>query len=162
MSGTKQIKVRFQDLGKFERILGEEFRSKKAAALAAYGREIVVYLGLSSMHIRDLGNFSNSWKFETRARGISFFNSQPYERWVEAGRRPGKMPPRSKIEPWVIRHFGDARLTFPIMRKIGLEGTKGRPVLTSARVQAHMSATFSAMTQRLWDTAMDMAARRAY
>lgn len=69
------------------------------------------------------------------------FNLEPYWRYVEYGRRPGKMPPIDKISQWIrIKpvipdpingRIPDTRsLAFLIARKIGREGIPGRKPLT--------------------------------
>lgn len=66
-----------------------------------------------------------------------------YWRYVEYGRKPGKMPPMSAIEKWIRikpiapRAYDGKRvpsvksLAFLIARKIGLEGIKPKPIFKS-------------------------------
>ncbi len=48
-----------------------------------------------------------------------------YGRFVEEGRRPGKMPPMRAIAPWVRRAGMPRSATFLVARSIGRHGTKG-------------------------------------
>ena len=70
------------------------------------------------------------------------FNLEPYWKYVEYGRRPGKRPPMDAIEEWIkIKpiipepingHIPDTRsLVFLIARKIGWEGIPARKPLTN-------------------------------
>ena len=69
------------------------------------------------------------------------FNLDHYWKYVEYGRRPGKMPPISAIEEWIkIKPIvpdpingkipNNRQLAFMIARKIGREGIPGKKPLT--------------------------------
>ncbi len=70
--------------------------------------------------------------------------SVAYGYWVEKGRRPGKMPPVSAIEPWARRHGVNA---FMVARAIGRRGTTPRPFLVPAFTAnvGRVSALFEAL-----------------
>ena len=48
-----------------------------------------------------------------------------YAKYVEYGRRAGKMPPRSAIEKWAFAHGFTSQTVFLLQRAIGRRGTKG-------------------------------------
>lgn len=71
------------------------------------------------------------------------FNLEEYWKFVEYGRRPGKRPPITAIEEWVVlkpiipdpingKIPSTEQLAFLISRKIGMEGTKAQRPLESA------------------------------
>lgn len=55
-----------------------------------------------------------------------------YAEWVDTGRPPGKMPPKDKIDDWILDRqikssdFTDEQLSFMIRRLISIRGTKGK------------------------------------
>ena len=58
-----------------------------------------------------------------------------YGRWVEYGRKPGKMPPVDALEPWVrlkLKAKNPRRVAFAIAMKIAREGIKAQPFLGPA------------------------------
>jgi len=55
----------------------------------------------------------------------------PYARYVEEGRRSGRMPPVAALTGWARRH-GVAEYTFQIARAIGARGTRPQPYLKPA------------------------------
>ena len=52
-----------------------------------------------------------------------------YGKWVDRGRKPGKMPPYKKLEGWVKEHGMPSSAAFPIARNIGKRGIPARPWL---------------------------------
>jgi len=52
-----------------------------------------------------------------------------YGKWIDTGRRPGKMPPSSALTGWMHYHGIDMKWLFPIQRKIGREGIPPRPFI---------------------------------
>lgn len=91
-------------------------------------------------------------------------NLEPYWKYVEYGRRPGKMPPIDAIAEWIrIKPIipepingkvPDTRqVAFLIARKIGREGIEGRKPLTniiySDTVETLINDIKSAITQQL-------------
>jgi hypothetical protein len=62
-----------------------------------------------------------------------------YGRYVEYGRKPGKMPPISALEPWVrlkLKAKNPRAVAFLIARKIGAEGVKARPFMAPGAKKA--------------------------
>jgi len=58
-----------------------------------------------------------------------------YGRYVEFGRKPGKMPPVSALEPWVrtkLKPKNPRAVAFLIARKIAREGVAAQPFLQPA------------------------------
>tara|TARA_Y100000034_G_scaffold135950_1_gene209957 strand:- start:4828 stop:5355 length:528 start_codon:yes stop_codon:yes gene_type:complete len=47
---------------------------------------------------------------------------QPYARYIELGRKPGRMPPVEALRLWAARVLGDESLAFPVARMIGRRG----------------------------------------
>ena len=55
-----------------------------------------------------------------------------YGRYVEFGRKPGKMPPVSALEPWVrlkLKAKNPRAVAFLIARKIAAEGVEAQPYM---------------------------------
>lgn len=92
------------------------------------------------------GELANSVKYiiEDKVKGKFEVKLELLEYWkyVEYGRKAGKMPPISAIKQWIkvkpiiLRPMKNGKLptinqlAYLISRKIGLEGTKGRGVLS--------------------------------
>jgi HK97 gp10 family phage protein len=55
-----------------------------------------------------------------------------YARFVEEGRRPGRMPPPAALEGWARRKTGSISAAFLIARAIGRRGTRPQPYLKPA------------------------------
>jgi hypothetical protein len=55
-----------------------------------------------------------------------------YARYVEEGRRPGRMPPPAALEGWARRKTGSISAAFLIARAIGRRGTRPQPYLKPA------------------------------
>lgn len=51
----------------------------------------------------------------------------PYGRFVEEGRRPGKMPPVEELRGWARRHGIPEQGVYALARAIGKRGTKAQP-----------------------------------
>lgn len=61
-----------------------------------------------------------------RNDNIEIISSLPdYAKFINDGRRPGKMPPNKDILDWCKRKGIDKKMVFPIQRKIGDKGIKG-------------------------------------
>lgn len=78
-------------------------------------------------------SYLNGWKIETGGATAdvlgALVNESPHGRWAELGRRPGKMPPKGALLPW-LRHRGiPEKREFLVRRAIGRRGTKGAHVL---------------------------------
>lgn len=91
------------------------------------------------------GNLKNSISYRFDG-DILIFEAENYYYYVENGRKPGKMPPPSKLEPWVKKKglkFRDKRgrfithksTAFLIARSIGKKGIKPKPFLFPAMMQ---------------------------
>ena len=62
-----------------------------------------------------------------------------YGRYVEFGRKPGKMPPISALEPWVrlkLKAKNPRAVAFLIARKIAREGIDPQPFMTPGAKKA--------------------------
>lgn len=65
-------------------------------------------------------------KTKVKGTAVEISTTLPeYAKWVDAGRRPGKMPPQKPIIEWCKRKNIDSDMVFPIRKKIGDEGIKG-------------------------------------
>lgn len=72
--------------------------------------------------------------FEVISMGNSYrirLNLKPYWKWIEEGRKPGKMPPINSIINWIRKKNIPIRNTlkqtaFVIARSIGKKGIKGK------------------------------------
>lgn len=100
---------------------------------------------LAAETINASGELSKSIKYiiddKTKGRFEVKLELLEYWKYVENGRRAGKMPPISAIEKWIeIKPIiprpmvngklpTQKQLAYLIARKIGLEGTKGRGIL---------------------------------
>ena len=76
-----------------------------------------------------LRGFPTPWTLGVVAFGAN------YGRWVEFGRKPGKMPPWRPGTPlsyWALRKLGDERLAYPVARVIARKGTKEQRMMRGA------------------------------
>jgi len=84
----------------------------------------------------DRGQLRRSLTHEVKASGRDVVGTAGtnllYARFVEEGRRPGKMPPIAAIAGWASRHGIEPDAAFLIARSIGRRGTKPRPYLKPA------------------------------
>lgn len=55
------------------------------------------------------------------------FEMADYGQFVDSGRRPGKQPPISSIQPWLAIRGIPFSAAFPIARSIGLKGIPATP-----------------------------------
>ena len=55
-----------------------------------------------------------------------------YAPYVEAGRRPGRMPPVAVLARWAQLKLGDSRLGYVVARAIARRGTKGAHMFKNA------------------------------
>lgn len=70
-----------------------------------------------------------SQRIETKFSNLEGSIIMPaYAKWADQGRRPGKQPPfnPSPLEDWMRRKGIPKTKLYPISKKIGLKGTKGR------------------------------------
>ena len=95
---------------------------------------------LESKGIPASGTLGDTASVEVEMNGTKLvvsLNLEHYWRYVEYGRRPGKMPPIDNIEEWIrVKPIvpnamngkvpTSRQLAFMIARKIGREGTKAR------------------------------------
>lgn len=109
---------------------------------------------LGAESINASGELANSVKYiiDDKTRGRIEVNLELLEYWkyVEYGRKAGKMPPIKAIEKWIEvkpilpRPMSNGQLptqkqlAYLIARKIGLEGTKGRGILQDRIDNANM------------------------
>lgn len=109
-------------------IVEREIRLATRKAVSVIETNIVGFTPLGATK-----NLSQSWATEVKTipAGIrgEVFSTLSYASAVEAGRRPGKMPPIEPIRLWVVRKGiasgDDARsVAFMIARAIGRRGTK--------------------------------------
>jgi hypothetical protein len=77
--------------------------------------------------MNNTGEAANSLGYRFENGELVIFSSWKYFTVLETGRKPGKQPPRDKIEEWVVQRGigGDnpKSLAFLIARKIGEEGS---------------------------------------
>ena len=80
-------------------------------------------------------------KVDEKTLDVGFFSSdvenKGYARYVEYGRKPGKMPPPDILEAWAYKKFRlshkDARsMAWALARSIAKKGTKARPYFEPA------------------------------
>ena len=79
-------------------------------------------------------------KVDDKTLDVGFFSSDSdkgYARYVEYGRKPGKMPPPDILEAWAYKKFRlshkDARsAAWALARSIAKKGTKARPYFEPA------------------------------
>lgn len=80
-------------------------------------------------------------KVDDKTLDVGFFSSdvedKGYARYVEFGRKPGKMPPPAILEAWAYKKFRlshkDARsMAWALARSIAKKGTKARPFFEPA------------------------------
>ena len=75
------------------------------------------------------GRLYDSISFEVKFEGVSStveFSMADYGVYVDGGRRPGKMPPLSKIKEWTRVKGIPEKYAFPIARNIGKFGIAAR------------------------------------
>lgn len=92
------------------------------------------------------GNLRNSLKIEIvdKPGNVSIdLWSLDYFKYVDKGRKPGKMPPMKSLTGWVSKHFNVSykklnSLTFLIARKIGKKGIKGRNILKDIKLNNYI------------------------
>jgi hypothetical protein len=115
--------------------------------LNEYGQNLVdnYKSALAAETINASGELSKSIKYifddKTKGRFEIKLELLEYWKWVENGRRAGKMPPLKAIEKWIeVKPIiprpmvngklpTQKQLAYLIARKIGLDGTKGRGIL---------------------------------
>lgn len=128
---------------------------------------------LESKGIPASGTLGDTASVEVEMNGTKLvvsLNLEHYWRYVEYGRRPGKMPPIDNIEEWirvkpVVPNAMNGKvptsrqLAFMIARKIGREGTKARRPLEatvySDGFESVMDAIKAEITKQLRQTLLD-------
>lgn len=128
---------------------------------------------LESKGIPASGTLGDTASVEVEMNGTKLvvsLNLEHYWRYVEYGRRPGKMPPIDNIEEWirvkpVVPNTMNGKvptsrqLAFMIARKIGREGTKARRPLEatvySDGFESVMDAIKEEITRQLAQTLLD-------
>lgn len=128
---------------------------------------------LESKGIPASGTLGDTASVEVEMHGTKLvvsLNLEHYWRYVEYGRRPGKMPPIDNIEEWirvkpVVPNAMNGKvptskqLAFMIARKIGREGTKARRPLEatvySDGFESVMDAIKAEITKQLRQTLLD-------
>lgn len=92
------------------------------------------------------GNAYNSFNYSFEFSGTQFnitYNLVDYWKFIELGRKPGKMPPVSDIEKWIqVKHIvpnaskgkvpTTRQLAYVISKSIGKNGTKGTNALMNS------------------------------
>lgn len=86
-----------------------------------------------SLAPKDTGRLGGSITHQISGLTSRIGPSVSYGLYVEKGRRPGKPPPVSAIEPWARRRGANP---FLVARAIGRRGTKPRPFLVPALTQS--------------------------
>ena len=103
-------------------------------AVKQFGIETIssIAIALKSVGANNTGQLINSLRYELKetAEGIEMLIiANDYFKYVEDGRKPGKMPPLNEILKWVNNKGLPSSAAFPIAKKIGKFGIKPRPVL---------------------------------
>lgn len=103
-------------------------------AVKQFGLETIssIAAGLRAVGADNTGQLINSLRFELKetAEGIEMLiKGNDYFKYVENGRKPGKMPPLNEIIKWVSSKGLPRSAAFPIAKKIGKFGIKPRPIL---------------------------------
>ena len=128
---------------------------------------------LESKGIPASGALGDTASVEVEMNGTKLvvsLNLEHYWRYVEYGRRPGKMPPIDNIEEWIRvkpvvpnalngKVPTSRQLAFMIARKIGREGTKARRPLEatvySDGFESVMDAIKAEITKQLKQTLLE-------
>ena len=128
---------------------------------------------LESKGIPASGTLGDTASVEVEMNGTKMvvsLNLEHYWRYVEYGRRPGKMPPIDNIEEWIRvkpvvpnalngKVPTSRQLAFMIARKIGREGTKARRPLEatvySDGFESVMDAIKAEITKQLRQSLLD-------
>jgi hypothetical protein len=108
--------------------------------LEAYGEKIVAALKKALPRDRDAsGNLRDSISFTVKPDGLSYkfqLNIADYYKWVDKGRRPGKMPPVSEIIKWTASRQG-------IFQRGRLVQKKGRLKQVSSQLKLSTNAAWA-------------------
>lgn len=161
------FRCRPQDLGKFERNLARTLGTEIASGQRRVAPRVVAMLTEASAGIKDLGDFQKGWRARPRFNTLDVWNVEAHAIFVEGtdetapyARRPGRRPPpMAAIRPWVIRHFGDDRLTFVVARNIGIRGILARPVLRDPQMRSRISDLITREAARALEIAIVKSAR---
>lgn len=152
-----RVRVRdFYQLAKALEALGRDLDKGASQALyktAVWGvREARRVSAETSPRPKATGTYEQSFRAQRIRGGGRIYNTAPYSRWVERGRKPGKGPPLDAIMRWVkvkkLVTKGRARarrqeirsIAFLIQRKIARDGIKGRYVLQRTMVKVRRKA----------------------
>lgn len=154
------IKVDMRKLGKFERKLGEQFRTTLSDAITKAAAEVQAEARKLALRkkIFDLGRFYGGLRAVPKGgTSLTLYNTARHSPFVEGGRRAGaRMPPLAAILPWVLRRGMPASAAFPVARKIAKRGIKPRRVMTQPTFQRrarsilarHVNDAFKKATRR--------------
>ncbi len=160
------IKLRTpKELGPALRKLGKRMDAGMVIALrktARWGASQAVRVSATTQpRPRATGTFERSFVVTKLRDGAVLSNSARHAIFVEIGRRPGRMPPVSKILEWMVaKRLGRAdgrslARAYMIARKIGRRGTKGRHIMRQvlALLRVRLRVEIDAEMKRVFSTA---------
>ena len=138
-----KVTLKPHDLGKFEKALASKMGPERLKfAFEVAGNQCVAMLRQRSALINGATDpgYNESWYAKVSGRSLKVGNAAKHAIWVELGRRPGKMPPSSALEDWVLSKGMAVTAAFPVARLIGQRGIAPRPVFTLMATQYEMVA----------------------
>lgn len=144
-------RINASQLGRYERRLAARFPESTRQGNHAAGVRCVQFLQQMSAHIKDTGEFQDSWDFVATARQLRVFNKSAHGIFVEDGRKPGsRMPPDAPIREWAKRHGIDETRIFALRKAIGLKGIGPRRVMSDAHVRQEVGSMAFWALQKHW------------
>lgn len=102
-----------------------EFRELEKVLLRVADKVVVAMLSILASKGKSGTDLYNSFKtfVKKTTQGIILTISMKGSgKWVDSGRRPGKMPPEEPIKDWVSKKGLPEKAVFPIRKNIGLKG----------------------------------------
>jgi len=133
MRGVKELEAK---LGRLHPLFVAEIRSMMTITLDLMEQLVIKYTPVSTGALRgSIASFMEGSPETTLLGHVT--HGVPYGDVVEVGRRPGRMPPASALELWVVRKLGlsgeeATSVAWLIARSIGKKGTKGAHMFKKA------------------------------
>lgn len=93
------------------------------------------------------GNLRNSISIITEQTANSVLidmNSLDYFKYVDQGRKPGKFPPPSSLQNWVLKNLRPSpkelkSVTYLVARSIARNGIKGKEILKDLKIDNYIT-----------------------